>query len=180
MRIKIISLVIILAFGLILGGCNSIGNDTSIPDGMVIAENDLADYTFCYPEDWELDMNSTMMSVIGGGTALHPANKSISVMVLDLANPNVGAIDFWNEYKASFDGTFKEFTAEEPTEVTVDDNIGCTVVYTAKITDATYKYAQTIVIKQGTVYLITFTATPDDYNETIDVYNNVLNTFKFK
>ena len=177
---KTVCFILALLTIFLTASCSSGNNDTSAPENGKLAGNQFTDYTFYYPDDWVLDHDTSFISVIGGGTGLTPEDKSVSVMVSDLTQPTLTPKEFWEQSKGYLSATFSDLTEISIEDIKVSGVDSCFVVYTAKITDKVYKFGQTFAIKGGAVYIITYTATEEDYDEALNSYKMVLETFKFK
>lgn len=179
-KISLIMLTILLVLPMIVG-CQKNIDASAGPENTALAQNEFADYYFYYPNDWTLDSNNTFISIISGDSIIAPANKSISVMVSDLFDAKMTLQEFWEHSKKLVSGTFTDYTEVlKDEEVKVGDINALSVIYTAKITDKVYKFKQTFVVRSGSVYIITYTATEADFDKGTNAYNTVIETFKFK
>lgn len=171
-------LITILAVMLLLVGCSgsSEGDEIEAPDGMKAFYNEHVDYTAFVPMDWNVDMSTGTMSAYYSQSDF--SNVSItaqglqSIMTLD---------DYWAQYEESFKSTFKKmkYEGEHPTTTTLSDLAANKYVYTAKLGGETYKYMQVVCIKDSTVYVITYTSTPDAYESHLDDVYKILDNFSF-
>ncbi|MBQ4601776.1 MAG: hypothetical protein IJB24_02845, partial [Clostridia bacterium] len=52
-------------------------------------------------------------------------------------------------------------------------------VYTATVTGTTYQFMQIVCIREMTVYVITYTSTPDSYDSNMEDVEKILDNFSF-
>ncbi|MBP5155672.1 MAG: hypothetical protein J6252_03730, partial [Clostridia bacterium] len=167
------------------------------------AGNDAVDFSFAYPEEWELGDNDGRVSIrldCNKSDAI-AQYASISVTTFTLSDSSVGARDYWNGYKKDLAATLKDFTvlnesaaaetsaaetsAETGTpsadgkEITLGGTVALKVRYSGKVTERTYLFDQIICCRNGAVYLVTFTATNDDYDTAKSALDVVQQTFVF-
>lgn len=167
------------------------------------AGNDAVDFSFAYPEEWELGDNDGRVSIrldCNKSDAI-AQYASISVTTFTLSDSSVGARDYWNGYKKDLAATLTDFTvlnesaaaetsaaetsAETGTpsadgkEITLGGTVALKVRYSGKVTERTYLFDQIICCRNGAVYLVTFTATNDDYDTAKSALDVVQQTFVF-
>ncbi len=164
------------------------------------AGNDAVDYSFAYPEEWELGENNGVISI------RFDCNKSdavaryttINVTTFSLADSSTGARNYWNDYKKLLAERLGDFTmlnkpAKSETsgetsgetseadgkEIKLGGTVALKVHYSAKLTENTYLYDQIICCRNGAVYIVTLTATNDDYETAKSALDVVEQTFVF-
>lgn len=164
------------------------------------AGNDAVDYSFAYPEEWELGDNNGMVSIrldCNKSDAI-AQYASINVTTFSLADSNTGARDYWNKYKKDVAENLKDFTmlgssgggesgeagssaaaAAEGEEIKLGGTPALKVRYSARVTEKTYLFDQIICCRNGAVYIITFTATNDDYETAKPALDVLQETFVF-
>lgn len=71
-----------------------------------------------------------------------------------------------------------ELVSEENT--TVDGIYAKSYTYTASLSDFNYKIMQTVIIRNATVYLFTYTSTPENYDSHLEDVNSMLDYLKLK
>lgn len=153
-----------------------------VPEGCLRAGNDAVDYTFCYADNWELDRNDGMIAIkrnVGGNKSL--AYASISAQVFTLADSNAGANNYWDQYRADLVDLYGdriEFTSEKE-ETRLGGVIANRNRYTLALSDTTYTFEQVLCVRNGAVYILTFTAPEGGYDSAIPCFETVLSTFDF-
>ena len=162
------------------GDKTEIENDKNAPEGMKLASNkDIVLYSLYVPNSWIIDESSAM-------TLAHVSNEnksSISVMQWNITKDSTTVDEWWTNYhKKELSQTFDSFTVtEEGTPITVDGKEGKSFTYTVEIANKTYKYFVVSVIDKGSVHVITYTSTPELYEETLTVIKEqILQNFKLR
>lgn len=95
---------------------------------------------------------------------------------------NISDIDgYWSYYEAQFKATFGNMTYETEGENTVISGIKSKkYVYTATVTGGEYKYLQTVTVKNGAVYIFTYTSTPANFEAHLEDVNSMLGYIEIK
>ena len=154
--------------------------DKNPPEGMKIASNKkIVLYSLYVPESWIIDESGAM-------TLAHVSNEnksSVSVMQWSQSS-DIKTIDSWweNVHKKELAQSFESFTViEEGVAMTLDEREAKAYTYTVTISGKVYKYFVVAVIDQGSLHIITYTSTPELYDETFTVVKEqILPNFKMK
>lgn len=187
---RIISVLALLCLAvLLLSGCSVKEkiDESWVPAGMKLLENENVDYTLYVPEDWKIDLTS------GISTAYNENDlSSISVVVFNLESDMLSATvdEYWAYYEESLKSTFADFayvteadTESEdfvPGESTVLDQAAAKCyTYTCSVTGNTYQFMQCVATRGGYVYMITYTASPANFEAHLSQAYDVINHFKF-
>ena len=176
--------LLLLCFCILLSACgNQEKTETDAPDGCLRAGNEATDFTFCYPNTWELDRNDGMISVkTNVGQSGVKAYASISVMAFTLEKSDMGAANFWDQHKADLTDNYGDkitFT-EEKKEIKLAGEKACLCRYSIKMSDVTYEYQQIFCVRYGQVYIITLTTPEGTVNAVSDGWKTVQDTFAFE
>ncbi len=175
-------LAFLLCLALLLASCSK-PEESGLPEGCLRAENEATDYTFCYPEEWEIDRNDGMISVkynVGERGAI--AYASVSVQAFSLEKKDTGANGYWDEYRKQLEDVYGEkltFSAEKE-QTSLGGVIANRNRYTLRLTDVTYAFEQVICIRNGTVYLVTLTVPEQRKDAVTEAYETILSTFAFE
>ncbi len=158
-----------------------------VPAGMKLLENSNVDYTVYVPENWKIDLSSGVSTAYDEKT-----HASVSIVAFNLEKDMLQAsVDtYWDYYVKSLTDSFPDFAyvteadteAEDfvPGESTVlDQTAAKCYTYTCTITGTKYQFLQCICIRGGYVYMITYTATPDNFSTHLDDIYNIIGNFKF-
>ncbi len=177
---KTLKKVIITLFAVILclGAVSCGSKDDFVPAGYKKASNKNADYTLYVPEGWIVDMSTGVTTA----RASKSDSSNISFMGFELDKSLINSetsegdteeksmLDkFWDYYSAEFLKTFPDMKYDENAngkEMVISKKYKAKeYIYTATVTGAEYKFMQIVVIKGETVYLLTYTAKADLFDE---------------
>ena len=164
--------------------------DQFVPAGFKLASDKKADYSLYVPEGWIVDMST-------GVTTAYVSKEdrsNISFMGFELSDaiinigtpnggngeaegsdtennvPNISTVDeYWAYYSSEFEKTFSDMTYEvEGENMLVSKNAAKKYVYTATVTGSEYKFMQIVTIKDGTVYILTYTARANVFDKHLE------------
>lgn len=200
---KIFAALTVLVMLLALCACgDNVGDDTSVPEGCLLFQNDAADYTFIYSNDWTVDYQTGISSLQKNtaNSSVAATYARISVMAFDGGNCE-SAREYWEAYKSEIKANYGSFAVDEDSketddsgkitegiEIKLDDAAALRVKYTADLnrSDDTsaehiaYTFEQVICLRNGSMYIITFSARGDDYDTCLAGFEQVINSFEFK
>lgn len=148
------------------------------PSGMKRLSNEYADYNMFVPEAWVIVSDDNT----GYSSAYYSESDRSNVTVTSF-DENVGYAsldDFWADYEEEFQSTFSDMEYVSNEKTTLSGYEAKAVEYTATVTNAQYKYMQLVCIRGGYVYLITYTAAVENYDDHIDTVWAMINEFTFK
>lgn len=166
-------LLMLTAAMLVMTGCDK---DANAPTGYKTASGEAADYFFFVPDDWTVDLTT------GATSAYYSAEdpSSVSVMAWELPNTDTTLDEWWEMNMEDITMVFQNVTADEPENVTMGGVHARKYVYSADLGEFSYRICQTAAIKNGSVYLITYTALADTYNAHIEEVDNMISFFQFR
>lgn len=170
--IFLVSLLVIL--GMALGGCAK--QDPDVPAGMQLASSEDADYLFYVPQGWRVDKSSLYTAAyFSSGDA-----TSISVTAFGMNMTDDSVSSWWESYKEQFAEIYDtmEVTAEEETEL--DGMDGMKYTFDATLNEKEYQYIIAAVLRENYIYYITYTSTPEYYEDHLEELDLVLEHFAFK
>lgn len=171
---KILSCAVALV--LLCASLSSCGKNDGVPDGMILASGDAADYYMYIPEDWTVDLQT-------GATTAHVSSSDRS---------NVGAcswlleytddtVDTWHERQLEdLTAGFSDYNEESVTETEIDGVYAKEYVFTARLANEERKYRQTAAVKGGSVYVITYSTTPELFEEHSGEAYKIVEEFCFR
>ncbi|MBR6807402.1 MAG: hypothetical protein IKM46_03370 [Clostridia bacterium] len=168
-RLLSVILATILALTL-LASCSKDG----VPSGMKLASSEKASYKLYVPKDW----------VIGSQESYTTANSkekvpNVSATSYDLKTADADLEDWWKTETENLKEGFKDFKEISGEKTTLGGRDAMEKVYTAKLTGCEYKFHQVASIKDGYVYIVTFTCLPDTYEDNKETMNKIFAEFKF-
>lgn len=175
MKLKI-AFAIILVLSTILCSC---AKDDGVPAGMKLFSGENVDYTVYLPEDWTVDMSTGTLSAYV--SSVDSSSVTITAQVLETSKMTMSVDEYWESYKADFESTFDdmEYEGEVPVTTTLDGVPANKYVYTATVTGIKCKFMQLVCINAGKVYVITYTSTPDKYDNNIEGVDSIISNFSF-
>ena len=199
---KIVAFVCSVILCLSLCACKQI--DPNVPDGLKLVETESKDYSLFVPEDWSVDMSTGVVSAYA--SLVDQSNVSFTgfaIKMRDLYAETVASSDtgsdadvkgiidvFWESYSEDFAETFgdsmkyiDENGEESDSPVYVRTTLGGLeankYTYTARVTGETYKFTQVVCIEAGYVYILTYTAVTESYDEHLEDVESIIANFKF-
>lgn len=178
MKLKALFITVI---AVIMIFCSCTVQKSEIPTGMKLFSNDLVDYTAYVPESWIIGMSTATLSAYASST--DASSVTITAHALEAEDVSISLDDYWARYEEQFKKTLSDMKYVGKTKkVTLDGKKANQYTYTATVTDIEYKYMQTVCINNdnNTVYIITYTSTPDNFDTHIDDIGSIVDNFKFK
>ena len=167
---KILSFILTIILLLSVTSCAS--TDPDAPEGCVEISAENIGYHFYKLENWvtgeQNGMTSAMVSLID--------NSNVSMMGFDAGEAR-SAEEYWASFEEEFKTVLGEITYEENgTDTTLGGKAAKKYIYTASVADTTYKYMQIVCYltnaqmftSQPEVYVFTYTALPEKYDEHIE------------
>ncbi|MBE6636191.1 MAG: DUF1795 domain-containing protein [Ruminococcaceae bacterium] len=96
--------------------------------------------------------------------------------------PSITSIDeYWAYYEKNFAKTFSDMTYTEKGENMLLSGLKAKkYVYTATVTGDSYQFMQVVTIKNGYVYIFTYTSTKDLFESHLDDVNAILGYIEIK
>ncbi|MBQ5648666.1 MAG: hypothetical protein IIV03_00865 [Clostridia bacterium] len=167
---KITALILSLIAVFALASCGT--NDA--PSGMKLASNEVCDYYFYVPTNWTVDMST-------GVTSAYYSEKdrsNISMTSYALSG-EMTADSYWESIRSTYAALFAEMSEPEVKTTALDGVEAKQYTYVAKAGTEQFKIMQIFCVKGETVYVFTFTATPEKFEEHIDKVALVLAEFRF-
>ena len=168
-KITVILLALIAIFSL-----TACGNASDAPKGMKLASNEVSDFYFYVPTNWTVDMSTGVASAYFSDK--DRSNMSMTSYALSSA---MTAEEYWESIKGSYTSLFAEMSEPEVKDTALDGVEAKQYTYTAKAGTEQFKIMQIFCVKNNTVYVFTFTATPEKFEEHIDKVALVLAEFRF-
>ncbi len=177
-------MLLLLAVSLFLlascGGKNE--GEESMPKNTNRAGNDAVDYFFYYPDNWTVDRNDAMISIRYDASPSNTFERyaSISVISFTLVDPQQVVNEYWEEYEDDLAETYSDYELLKSEETELGGVIAARKEYTGGLGGTTYNFVQVVCIRNGVVYLVTFTASREDYSKTISAMETVISNFHFE
>jgi hypothetical protein len=185
-KIIIALFAILLAFSAVSCG----DKDDFVPAGYKRASNKNADHALYVPEGWIVDMSTGVTSA----RVSKSDSSNISFMSFELDKSLINSetaegeekdtIDkFWDYYKAELLKTFPDMEMDAENngvKMLVSKKTAKKYIYTATVTGGEYKFMQIVVIKGETVYLYTYTAKAELFDNNLETALNIAGYIEIK
>lgn len=187
MKKRIIALFfVVLSLTIILASC---GNKGDIPDGMKRASDTrIVDYELFVPETWIVDTPSfssseddVKMLAVSMAHVSTSDRSNISVAQWNVT-VNTSNIDTWweNEYKPDITNVLGATVSKEGEEMVLDGKTAKKYEYSAKVNETTYKFMVVSTVRNGSIYVITYTSNEENYDKNLDDVSKILENIRFK
>lgn len=178
---RLLSLILALIFcAFPLVSCSEEG-ESDVPAGMARAKSAALDLWLFYPESWSITENeqtlrlvSAEQSSLEGQMSAADVTDGAAVLPSNIGNVSVCRLkDGVEDLKAFAEGEWREnFSEKFVFDEKVDERkLGQDPTYTAfyhlaasKEDKILYRFSQTLILHKGTVFALTFTATPELYD----------------
>lgn len=175
-RIRV-ALVTLIFTAIAIWGCNPADMDNWVPAGMRKISTDAVEYNLYIPAEWEEDLSTGVVTAYVSSSD----RSSISMIAFDLEDPYQTLEDYWNSNKGAFTSFFTDMAFETEGEAMLLGGVSANkYVYTANASGEVYKFMQVICIKDGSVYIFTYTAMAERYDKHLESVQKILDNFSFK
>ncbi|MBE6598002.1 MAG: hypothetical protein E7638_01020 [Ruminococcaceae bacterium] len=155
---------LLLAMTALFSSCGN-NNELDAPGGMKIAcDPEITDYRLFVPEEWTVDMTTSA----SGAYYSNSDPSGVSMMVWDLEYANSTLDDWWAANETDIAMVFDNYALESKENTTIDGNYAQKYVYTADLGENQYKVMQIGALKDGTVYLFTYTSLQNLYDSHLE------------
>ncbi len=155
---------LLLAMAALFTSCGK-ETDVSVPRGMILSSDPaLTDYYLFVPDTWTVDLTTAA----SGAYCSDSDPSSVSMMVWELEHTDTSLDDWWTANESDLNLVFQNYTLESKENTTINGNYAQKYVYTAELGSNQYKIMQIGILKNGKVYLFTYTSLPDLYESHLE------------
>lgn len=168
---KIISVALALITVFALASC---GGGVDAPDGFKLASNKVSDFYFFVPTNWVVNMSTGVASAYYSET--DKTNVSMTSYKLSEA---MTAEQYWEKTKTEYSSLFSEMSEAEVKTTTLGELEAKQYTYTAKAGTHDFKIMQIFCPKGETMYVFTYTATPEKFEEHYEKVGLIIANFRF-
>ena len=171
---------VVLAAMLLICMTSCAKDESDLPEGMLLAENEAVDYQLYYPEDWQLDRNDGMISVYVSDK--DRSNVSVTAFT---ASDDVASVD---DYLSMGETTYFDYVKEtfsdldiitDGEEITLSGVPARQYVFTATVAGDLYKFRQIIAYYYGEVYMLTYTSTAEGFDNHSEEVGKIISEVRF-
>lgn len=175
MKRSICALALLLAIAFLVS-CSSEIPD--VPEGMIEVSNDTVDYHLYVPDDWTAETSTGVITAKYSDSIL----VNVSMMAATATEEVTTAADYWTQFSESFESSFEDFEIiEENAAVLLDGHEASRYVYKGTLAGSvSVQYRQIVCIKDGVIYIFTYTADPEKYEDYLSDVDDMLENFSFK
>lgn len=147
------------------------------PDGMKLASNNDVAYNFYVPESWTVNLDEEIFSAYFEGD-----RSSVSVVPY---MPNTESMSV-GEYFALCEEMMKNTTTADGYEllsktegVDLGGRVATAYVYRYTVGGTEYRYKQVVAAYKSMIYSLTYTATPEHFDEHLSDVDAMIDVFEF-
>lgn len=128
-------------------------SEGSVPAGMQSVDCSGLPYHAYLPDQWEVrQANGHLEACVSSSTP-------VAITVRHFSAQEESVNDYWQNMQEQLEMTYAQFKLEEqPTEYTVCGQSGTVVSYSGKKGELSYRFLQAMTIKDGVLYLVTYSA----------------------
>lgn len=170
MKKTAITFLLLTAACLVLVSCSK--NEPE--NGYKTLSDDSCDFEFDIPDDWTASYTDGMLSAYDTQD-----NTNVSAYAFD-TQKEMGADDYWEVYKAQYEKTFSTMNVTKTEETTLSGVIARHVFYTVDMGLDSFNCQTVICSRYGSIYMLTFTSSPDNYENHTDEFERIISSFSFR
>ncbi len=145
------------------------------PEGMKLASSKERPYILFAPNDWSVDNSGQITNV-------YVADKSNLTVQFIMTAEEVHSVEtYWKVCMQKYQNVLTDFAEGESSKKTVAGIEECVVgTFSGKSGGVEYKFKQVIILKGEVYYVITYTATAENYDAHIEDVNKMIEHFNVK
>ncbi|MCR5262847.1 MAG: DUF1795 domain-containing protein [Clostridiales bacterium] len=147
------------------------------PDGMKLISTDDVEYYLYVPQSWTEDISTGVVTAY----VSEKDRSNISMAAFETGDSSMTAAAFWEKYEADLTATFPDAVFGETENTVVDGSIAAEQhTFTATVTGYEYEFMETVFVRGGTAYILTYTSTPESFDSHLDDVRSVISSLKFR
>ncbi len=155
---------------------HTVDKDADAPNGMQLASNDDVAYRFYVPATWVLDTTLPTSSAY-----VSTSDRSNVNVTSYMPSESMSAETYWQQHLREL----RTYMQIDDSSITVsktelDGRPANIYEFTATVGTKQYRYAQAIAAYSGVVYVVTYTALPENYDTHRAAYDDILAAFDFR
>ena len=185
-KTAVLALLIVLMISLV-----SCGEESDIPDGMKEASGDAAVFDMFVPESWIVDLQTGAVSAHVSETD----RSNVSVMAWKLKSSSDTVDDWWEIHSEELSTAFPDMSEVEIDTATLGGVAAKKYTYTVSLNGeegtednaggagssaVEYKYMQIAAVKSGSVFVLTYTAEPDNFDGNLDDVMSIARELRYR
>ncbi len=171
MKNTCIKILALSAACLVLAACSK----QKPQEGFKEVSDESCDFSFEVQSDWNINYTDSMLSANDTED-----NTNVTAYSFSLSTP-MGADDYWDEYLTNFKERFGQdsIKVNKLEETTLSGVIARHVFYTVDMGKDSFNCETIICSRYGNIYMLTFTSTPETYQNHTEDFTNIAQSFKF-
>ena len=162
------------------GYVGEIPSGVEVPEGMKLASYDQHPYLFFIPESWEMNKGTVISSAYAPEGSR--ANVSLQMYMTSEKEIDKTVEEYFTECEAKYKQIFSKYTPveDECGEIKMSGRDGRKYVYVVENGGQEYKQLQAIVVRGGVFYVLTYTATVEEFADHISDVESMIAAFKIR
>jgi len=165
----------VLLVSALTAGCTSNVGNTTPSASPTNTYDSTRGFIIKYPSDWTKEEQSSLVLFV---TPTNKATENLNVQVMNLsANRTLATLT--EDLKSSAQSS-ENFTQIEATNTTLAGLPAYKIVYTATVDGEHLKVLQTLTVKDGKAYIITYKAVPSNYDKYVSAAQQMIDSFQIK
>ena len=170
LKTKLVTLAVLSVMCVFICSCSN----EKASEGMKIVSDPSCDFYFEVPENWEINYTDSMLAAVD---TKDKANVTASAFSL---SEEMGADDFWEDYKVKFEETVGTINVNKLEETKLSGIIARHVYYTVDMGQDSYNSQTVVCVGMGRVYMVTFTSSPETYENHTEEFEKILSSYRLK
>ena len=147
------------------------------PDGMKLISTEDVEYYLYVPQEWVEDISTGVVTAYVSETD----RSNISLAAFDLEDPNTTPAAFWEKYEEDLRSTFPSAVFGEASSAVVDGAFAAEQrTFKAEISGSEYEFLETVFIRAGVAYILTYTALSDKFDSHLDDVRDIISAIRFR
>lgn len=150
-------------------------DNVEIPEGMKLISTDERPYRFFVPENWVTN-NKTDFSAAYYSSS-DSSNVSLQYLILDSFEMDKTVEEYFAECEDRYEKVFESYELLTAEDITMDGTAAKKYTYTVVSGGVTYTQMQAIVEKGSTMYVLTYTALPENFDSHLGDVEKMIEHF---
>ena len=150
-------------------------DNVETPEGMKLISTDERPYRFFVPENWVTNNKADFSAAYYSST--DSSNVSAQYLILDSFEMDKTVEEYFTECEERYKKVFESYTLLSTEDVTMDGTAAKKYTYTIVSGGVEYKQMQAIVEKGSTMYVITYTALPENFDSHLGDVEKMIEHF---
>ena len=150
-------------------------DNVEIPDGMKLISTDERPYRFFVPEGWVTNNKADFSAAYY--SSADSSNVSLQYLILDSFEMDKTVEEYFTECEERYKKVFESYELLATEDITMDGVAAKKYTYTVVSGGVTYKQMQAIVEKGSTMYVLTYTALPENFDSHLGDVEKMIEHF---